>query len=242
MEVIKKKMAALRKNLEAAEAQACLAEDDMNTILRTADEKEEEAIELNEKLSELEDALDLKESRLTELRSRHEEATKLADENERDNIELRNRGQTDNTKLDKLRIDYDDMIVINEKLEVEYQDALAKLEENENTLDDEEERLASADVRVKELEVEAVQSGNLLRSMKINEEVASVSYTKSDSKLEEMTQRLYEMNERAREKEEEAKELEERSAEDEDTLQAEIERHNEVKTDYDALLAEVAEI
>jgi len=242
MDVIKKKMAALREKLELAEAQAYQAEEDCNAILRSADAKEDESAELLERLTQLEDEFDVQESRLLDLRQRHDEAVKLADENERAHIELRNRGQTDNTKLDKLQRDLDELLENNERLELEYQDALAKLEENENILEEEEERLTSADLRVKELEVEAVQSGNLLRSMKINEEVAAESYTKSDCKLEEMTNRLFEMTERARQKEEEAKELEEKLIDFDDELTHEKERYHEVKSDYDALLAEVAEI
>jgi len=242
MDVIKKKMAALREKLEVAEAQACQAEDECNAILRSADSKEDESAELLERLTQLEDEFDVQESRLLDLRQRHDEAVKLADENERAHIELKNRGQTDTTKLDKLQRDLDELLENNERLELEYQDALAKLEENENILEEEEERLNSADLRVKELEVEAVQSGNLLRSMKINEEVAAESYTKSDCKLEEVTNRLFEMTERARQKEEDAKELEEKLVDLDDELTHEKERYHEVKSDYDALLAEVAEI
>ena len=47
---------------------------------------------------------------------------------------------------------------------------------------------------MKELEVEAVQTGNLLRSMEINECVAAKSHNKSYSRVEEMKDNLSEVS------------------------------------------------
>jgi len=241
MEVIKKKMNSLKEKLVQSEAAATEAENEYNEIMIKAEDKEAEEVSLSEKLAALEDELDEKESRLSELRARYEEALKLSDENVRAHVELKNRGHTDNTKSDRLTIELDELVSDNDRLEQEYQEAMITLEENENVQDEQEERLSALDSRVKELEVEAVQSGNLLRSMKINEGVASESFNKSESKYSEMTERVAQMEELACAKEEKAKELEDTVAESEDELALEIVRYNETKTGYDAVLAEVTE-
>ena len=47
--------------------------------------------------------------------------------------------------------------------------------------------------RVKELEVEAVQAGNLLRSMEINEDNAAKSQSSSSTKVQDMNDKVAEV-------------------------------------------------
>ena len=48
--------------------------------------------------------------------------------------------------------------------------------------------------RVKELEVEAVQAGNLLRSMEINEDNAAKSQSSSSTKVQDMNDKVAEVS------------------------------------------------
>jgi len=242
MEAIKKKMNMLKDKLRQAEDEAQEAEDEFNAKQREADEAEELVIERTKEMNDLEDELEKEEDNYVNLKARYDEATKIQDENERAETELSNRGKVDTAKLDRLERELMELQDKINTIEQDYNDGILRVEEAEQELDREEERFTDSDSRVKELEVEAVQTGNLLRSMEINEVNASKSQSKSSCKVDEMKDKVDEKCNCAEEKEEESAELELRLQGLDQDVQDARDRYHQVKSDYDALLAEVAEI
>lgn len=242
MEAIKKKMSMLKLKLKEAEDEANDAEDKLYAKQSEADEVENEVLEKTKERCDLEDDLEKEEERYTNLKFRLDEAAKMQDENQRAHKELCNRGQVDTDKLERLERE---IVVLQDKIEEveeQYSEAVAKLEEAEAELDREEERFNEADARSKELEVEAVQIGNLLRSMEINEGNAAKSQSKSTTRVEEWKDKVDCKICDAEEKEDESAELEKALIDLEQDVHEAREKYQQVKSDYDALLAEVAEI
>lgn len=242
MEAIKKKMNLLKEKLQEAENEAQKAEDELTAKNNEADMAEEEVLSKTKELNDIEDELEKEEENFITLKARFDEACKLQDENERAHKELSNRGQVDNVKLDRLEGEFGDLQAKIEDVEEKYQSAVQKLEKSEDELESEEVRFSESDMRVKELEVEAVQAGNLLRSMEINEDNAAKSQSSSSTKVEDMKNKVDDIIEAAEKKEAESQDLEKELNKLDDDVQDSRERYHQVKAEYDALLAEVAEI
>ena len=65
--------------------------------------------QLTEELSRIEDELDSAESNLSNLQGRYQEAEKNADESDRARKELSNRGKVDDSKLNRLTAENEDL-------------------------------------------------------------------------------------------------------------------------------------
>jgi len=242
MEVIRKKLNTLKAKLEEAENDAGLAEEQLTQKMKEADEAEIEAEELNKELEALEEELDSRESIQSQLQRDYEEAEKNTEESRRAHKELSNRERIDTSKLGRLERELEDLLAQIDESEAISQEVVQDVDVLESQLEDEEARCSVSDVRVKELEVEVVQVGNMLRSMEINEEKASKSQNSSETKLEAMSDSLEEIEQKAADFEEKAKGLEDQLQAAEDDLESVREEYQRTKNEYDALLAEFAEL
>lgn len=235
-------MATLKTTLAKAEEEAAKAEEESVEKELAAEEKEQEVNDLTEKLQSLEEDLDAAESRLTGLRSQYEAATKAKDEGQRSRAEMQNRGDSDTSKVEILE---NQLAKLNTEYEVSqqmFEDVSRQLTKDEEELDQQEERAHQADIRVKELESEAVQVGNTLRSMEINENVTTESQSKLSVKIQQRKEMLNETIARAEHFEREDKRLQALWNEKDDEKNVAKSTFDSTKLEYDSLMAEVENI
>merc|ERR1712183_171622 len=117
-----------------------------------------------------------------------------------------------------------------------------EMDDAELKLDIEEERVEVADARVKELEVEAIQTGNSLRSMEVNEQQGVDRVTSKSGKINSLKGEL-----EAKKKEaEDAEALYDVRCQKCDDLDLELEKskseYERMKMEFDVLISEISDI
>ena len=190
----------------------------------------------------MEDLLDEVESENNDLQAKLTEAQKSTDEAGQAKKILENRGKMDYSKIDRLENELAEYTARNEEVSEKFDQVQKEIEEHEELLDIQEERLENAELRVKELESEVTQVGNTLRSMKINDEQASDRTLSGDTKIEEWKIKLQEEDERAQMLEERDRELQEQQDVLDEELAEVKNQHEKTKREFDAVLAEIAEM
>ncbi|XP_047140220.1 tropomyosin-1 isoform X1 [Hydra vulgaris] len=242
MEAIRKKMATLRKNLEDSEKAAQEAEDELNSVNQRANEVEEKLEELIKLKTTIEDKLDEADEREKLLKLSLAEAEKNQDEGLRVKRELEHRGNAGSSQLQRLERELSELLAKNEKVTAKLEKVTKEIADLETKQDIEEERCADLDHRVRELEPEMIQIGNMLRSSKINESKATVRMESSDEKLEKMHVKLEEIEERVRRTAAREEDLELKMTELEGVLQAAKDEYTRAKAELDATIQELSEL
>merc|ERR1712159_149827 len=242
MRAVKSKLSALhQKHAEAVKAaEECEAE--LADINSNAEALEQMAEVKTAELNEIEDQLDAAESKLQEFISNLGASEKSGEEGLQAKKQLENRAQNDSKFAGDLQTELDDLNAKNEEVVEKLATLLADLQECEEKLDLEDERVETHDIRVKQLEVEVTLVGNSLRSMEICEKEGNERVSHSDNKMVSWENRYKEKDEEATVNEARSAELEEQSdAKDEELNQARA-QYDATKVEFDALIAEIAEI
>jgi len=242
MQAVKSKLSALHtKHTEAVKA-AEDCETELADIIAQAEALEQMAEVKTGELNEIEDQLDAAESKLQEFISNHGASEKSGEEALHAKKQLENRCQNDEKFANDLQAELDDLNAKNSEIVEKLEELVANLQECEEKLDLEDERVETADVRVKELEVEVTLTGNSLRSMEINEKEGNERVSSSDNKMVSWENRYKEKDAEATENEAKSADLEQQSdAKDEELNQARA-AYDATKVEFDALIAEIAEI
>merc|ERR1711881_116373 len=207
-----------------------------------AEALEAAAEEKTQSLNEVEDQLDAAESKLQTYTTQLMTEEKSSEESLQARKQLENRGTNDSARIEQLTKELEDL---NEK-NCSCEEQLAALQEqlikSEEELDQEDERVEAADTRVKQLESEVTQVGNSLRSMEICEKEGVDRVSMGDNKMVGLESKYKEKEAEATALEAEAEKLEEQSdAKDEELNQAR-QAYDATKLEFDALIAEIAEI
>lgn len=239
--VIKAKFTSLRTRLKDAIEAADTEEATAAEMLAKA-EAAEEQVEINTKrLNELEEELDVVEAKEARLSERLGEEEKHFEEGYQARKILQNRTQGGDEREFELEQRLLDVQASNDEVLAKLEAITKTADEQEATLIAADERSETADARVKELEAEVTQVSNSLKSIQINEEVASGRVSNTGNRIAQMEDNYKEKVAEADALDEKAKDLDIKASDAEQRLTEVRKEYEESKATYDQLISEVAD-
>jgi len=242
MDVIRKKMVSLKEKLKEVEGEAILAETELSEINNKTEALE---VALAEKLKicdEMEEQLEKVEKKGRNYTRQVSQTEKATETSRQARSILESRGQTDAKRVKDLEAELAQLKADNEAVEVKVVKLTKEMEAAEAKLDVEEERVEVADARVKELEVEATQTGNSLRSMVVTEKQGVDRVTSKSDKISDLKREF----EAKRKEAEEAEKLYDVKCQECDAKDQELEEqkaaYERIKMEFEVLISEISDI
>jgi len=235
-------LAGLNQKYREAMKGAHDAEQELAKIIAKAEALEALAEEKNAEVDAGEEELDEIQTKVQEHVDQLGASEKFAEEGRQARKQMERRGASDSKLIQELEEQLEGITAQNEESQAKLEELSTSLVEAEETLDMEDERIEEAEIRVKQLESEVTQVGNSLRSMEICEKDSVDRVCTGDNKMVEMEAKFTDMEAVALEYEGKAEELEGQLEEKEEELAQAKTAYNEAKSDFDVLLAEIAEM
>lgn len=242
MQAVKSKLAALHAKHQEALQAAVKTEGELAAIIAKAEALESLAEEKTQSLNEVEDSLDAAESKLQTYTTQLCSEEKSSEESLQARKQLENRGANDTSRIEQLEKELEELTCNNKACEEKLVTIQEQLIKSEEELDQEDERVEKADTRVKVLESEVTQVGNSLRSMEICEKEGCERVSSGETKMSTLESKFKDKEKEATELEAEAEKLEEESDGKDEELNQARSAYDTTKLEFDALIAEIAEI